>query len=133
MIQYKAGYKYQLVKGDECMTRIYPGESITTPFIELTVLGKLTVKPSYAWDGPSGPTFDTKNSMRASLFHDALYQLMRENHITRNGNRKLADQVLRDVAREDGMGKARSWAWYHAVQWGAKRSSKQGRPIQEAP
>lgn len=133
MIKYKAGYKYQLLNSDECMTRIYPGESIETDFIELTVLGKLTVKPGYAWDGPSGPTVDTKNSMRASIFHDALYGLMRDGLITRNGNRKLADKVLRDVAREDGMSKIRSWAWYRAVQFGAKRSSKQGRPIQEAP
>jgi len=133
MIRYKAGYKYQLIEGDECMTSIYPGESVVTPYIELTVLGKLTVKKGYAWDGPSGPTLDTVNAMRGSLFHDALYQLMRENYITRNGNRKLADKVLRDIARADGMTKARSWAWYRAVQWGAKRSSKHGRPILEAP
>ena len=133
MIQYKGGYKYQLIKGDECMTRIFPGEHVDTQFISLTTLGKLTVKPGYAWDGPSGPTFDTKTFMRGSLFHDALYQLMREGHIGSHEDRKRSDQVLRDVCRDDGMSKARAWWVYKAVRIGAKNSSEVGRPILEAP
>jgi len=134
MIQYKAGYKYQIIKGDECMTTIYPGESVDTQFISLSVLGKLIVKPGYAYDGPSGPTpFDTKNFMRGSLFHDALYQLMREGYIGGHEDRKRADQVLRDICRTDGMSKVRSWWVYRAVRIGAKNSSEVGRPIQEAP
>ena len=38
----------------------------------------MIVEKDYAWDGPSGPTIDTSNSMRASLVHDVLYQAMRE-------------------------------------------------------
>ncbi len=30
---------------------------------------------------PNGPTIETKTFMRASLVHDALYQLMREEHL----------------------------------------------------
>jgi hypothetical protein len=132
-MKYRAGYKYQVVEDDECMTRIFPGENIDTPFISLSVLGKLTAKAGYAWDGPSGPTFDTPNAMRASLFHDCLYQLMRQKHIPTNGNRKLADEILRDVARADGMSKFRSGIWYTAVQKFAKRSSVVPRPILVAP
>ena len=38
----------------------------------------ICVKPGYAWDGASGPTIDTKNTVAASMIHDILYQFMRE-------------------------------------------------------
>ena len=142
-IKYKAGYKYLLVEGDSVMTGIFPSEHIDTPFFSLSVLGKLTAKPFYAWDGPSGPTLDTPIAMRSSLFHDIIYQMLREGLIPRTKkNRKLADKVLRDVMRADaaeagwlkrGLTKARSWVWYRSVRFGAKRSSREGRPILEAP
>jgi len=133
MIKYKAGYKYQLVEGDSWETDIIPDMPIDTPFISLGTDGLLHTKAGYAWDGPSGPTFDTKTFMRGSLFHDALYQLMREGHITRNGNRTKADKVLREVCLSDGMWKVRAWWVYKAVRKGAERSSQHGRPILEAP
>lgn len=132
-MKYRAGYKYQLFDDEVCRTRIHPGENIVTPFIELNVNGKLKAKAGYAWDGPSGPTCDSPSAMRGSLFHDCLYQLMREKHIPTNGNRKLADEVLRDLMREDGMSRFRSGYWYKAVQLFAKRSSSVGRPILVAP
>ena len=95
-IKYRSGYKYWLAEEYQVKVSIIPENNVpkdktTKSFIELTTDGVLTIKKGYAWDGPSGPTLDTKNSMRASLFHDALYQLMRENHIPRNGNRKRAE------------------------------------------
>ena len=70
-------YKYQLMKkGYTCQVNIRK-ISAKTAFIQLTAKGKLTIKRGYAWDGPSGPTIDTKTFMRGSLVHDALYQLMR--------------------------------------------------------
>ena len=38
----------------------------------------MNIAARYAWDGASGPTFDTKDTMTPSLIHDAFYQLMRE-------------------------------------------------------
>ncbi len=67
----------------------------------------VTIKRGYAWDGPSGPTIDTKNFMRGSLIHDFLYQCIREGLLGK-GYRKFADQLLRDMCREDGM------SWFRA-------------------
>ena len=36
--------------------------------------GHIIVRKGYCWDGPSGPTLDTEDAMRASMFHDVLYQ-----------------------------------------------------------
>lgn len=55
--------------------------------------------------------------MRGSLVHDALYQLMRERHLDRALHRAAADRILRDICRQDGMGRLRA-AW---VYWGVRR------------
>ncbi len=85
--------------------------------------GVLTISVGYAWDGPSGPTFDTKNFMRGSLVHDALYQLMREGAIPRKHYRKYADQLLNIICLEDGMSKFRAWYVYRAVRMFCKKGS----------
>ena len=78
-IRYKDGYKYQLVQDYEVRIEI-TGHNVKSDFIELTSDGRLKIKKYYCWDGPSGITVDTKNFMRGSLIHDALYQLMRESY-----------------------------------------------------
>ena len=70
----------------------------------------------YAWDGPSGPTFDTPAFMRGSLIHDALYQLIREKHL-RPEFRVVADKILYDILREDGMSLIRAKIAYRGVRW----------------
>ena len=70
-------YKYQLVDPYTLNVGL-SGYSVTDQqFIQLTSSGLLTIQPGYAWDGPSGPTWDTPDFMRGSLVHDALYQLIR--------------------------------------------------------
>ena len=83
------------------------------PFVAI-YSGALIVQSKYAWDGPSGPTIDTENFMKASLVHDALYQLMREGSLDRS-YRKRADEILREVCLREGMSKFRAWYVYHAV------------------
>jgi hypothetical protein len=39
---------------------------------------KLLIKKGYKWDGASGPAIDTDSNRLATLVHDALYQLIRE-------------------------------------------------------
>lgn len=68
----------------------------------------------YAWDGPSGPIIDAKSTMRGSLVHDALYQLMREGHLGVE-HRVMADKTLILLCQEDGMSAFRRWYIYLGV------------------
>ena len=112
-VKYKSGYKYQLVRYYRLKTDI-KGRNIETYYISLNPEGLLSIKKGYAWDGPSGPTIDTKNSMRGALVHDALYQLMREGLLPED-QRGIADKLLRDICIEDGMYGWRANLWYAAV------------------
>ena len=105
-------YKYQLMKEYTVRDIEIEGlaEDVDTDFIALTVAGVLTVKNRYAWDGPSGPTIDTKSFMRGSLVHDALYQLMRGKYLDYKKHRDYADELLRKMCVDDGMFKL--WARY---------------------
>lgn len=88
---------------------------IPTEWVSLDLTGLLTLKAGYAWDGPSGPTVDTPSFMRGSLVHDALNQLMREEHLPAKTYRKTADEILREMCVEDGMWPVRAFWVYHAV------------------
>ena len=85
--------------------------------------GNLSIRKGYSWDGPSGPTIDTRNFMRGSLIHDALYQLMREKVLPQDV-RDEADQILREICIQDGMSKLRAWWVYQAVKIGGAGAAK---------
>jgi hypothetical protein len=128
-------YKYQILEDYRLDIPLKPLEDIDTPFIKLNNLGELILKEKYAWDGPSGPTIDTKNFMRGSLVHDALYQLMREQKIDID-HREEADKLLRQHCREDGMSAFRAWIVYLAVKWFGKKSAlpkEEEQEIYQAP
>ena len=124
-------YKYQLRRCYEYQTDIMTERRVATKgaFVMLEPDGRLRIRAGYAWDGPSGPTVDTKSFMRGSLVHDALYQLMRESKIP-TGHRKRADQIMREINLEDGMSKFRARYTYWAVRkFGAKHARP--RPLQK--
>jgi len=134
-IEYRAGYKYQLTSdGNDAETGIIPAHRIETEYINLNLAGLITVKHGYAWDGPSGPTIDTKNFMRGSLFHDALYQLLREGHLA-HAQRPAVDLLLKKLCLEDGMSKLRAWYVWKGVEDGANSASLAAaiKPILKAP
>lgn len=116
-VYYIDGMKYQTTADFQCNTWIRRPEEegiIKTRHIKMFPNGKLVIKAGYAWDGASGPTKDTKNSMRGSLIHDALYQLMRIGKL--NGRyRNEVDELLESFCLKDGMWRWRAWAWYKAV------------------
>ncbi len=116
-IRYRSGYKYQLVEQYTVRVSLTPGENIYTEFIDLSSSGELVIKQAYAWDGPSGPSIDSKNFMRGSLVHDALYQLMRQEPPDERW-RNEADLELKRICREDGMARFRAWYIYQAVCFG---------------
>ncbi len=113
-IKYKGGYKYQLAETHSCKIDICPVTNIQTEYIELTDMGRLTIKEGYCWDGASGPAIDTKRIMRGSLVHDALYQLLREGFLPPE-DRVGADMELRKIILEDGMSWMRAWYCYRVV------------------
>jgi hypothetical protein len=133
-IRYKCGYKYQLVEDYTVATGITIPKSIATDWMILSENGILTIKAGYAWDGASGPTFDTPSSMRGSLVHDALYQLMRLGLLPIS-YREKADDLLHDICVEDGMIHLRAELWEEAVSHFAAGSAdpKSEREVLEAP
>ncbi len=114
IIKYKDGYKYQLAEGYHVKVSIFPASQVRHDFISLSPLGFLSIRKGYAWDGPSGPTIDTKNFMRGSLVHDALYQLIREGLLPLS-ERENADAELRRICLEDGMSAVRAWWVFQGV------------------
>ena len=134
MIKYKSGYKYQLVEGhEETLPKPLRSYNVVTDYIKIAN-GKISLRKGYAWDGPSGPTIDTKNFMRGSLIHDALYQLMREDVIAAD-NRPAVDHLLHDMCRKDGMSWIRAQVvWAAVTLFGGKSASvSQRKEVKVAP
>ncbi len=134
-IRYKSDYKYQLAEGYEIPISIQPSHDITTEFIALDTQGNLVVKKGYAWDGPSGPVKDTDENMRASLVHDALYQLMRNDDLKSRTHRKTADKEFKRICLEDGVSRLRASVYYKALRkFGKPAASPQNKKkIARAP
>jgi hypothetical protein len=126
MITYEKfrGYKYRLIDSYEHATGI-TGYCGIEPFeyVRIDDCGTLSIRRGYAWDGASGPTWDTRSNMRGSLVHDALYQLMRIGVIP-IAERGKADRLFRDICIEDGMWKIRAWYYYQAVRMFGKSHAK---------
>ena len=121
-------YEYQLMNDYVTKIGLKPVQDIEFAYLSLSSTGILKMKKTYAWDGPSGPTIDTKDFMRGSLVHDALYQLMRLQSLDYKKYRKQADVILREICIEDGMSKFRAWYVYQAVRifaGGAARPRKE--------
>lgn len=131
MIRYKDGYKYQLY---EPYVLSVPGVPDATEAFLTVADGLLLIERGYAWDGPSGPTYDCPCAMRGSLVHDALYQLMRVGAVPESF-RKYADELLYTMCIEDGMWKIRAKIWWAAVRLAGGLQVKKGadRRVLEAP
>ena len=121
-IAYREGYEYQLAEPYTTRVSIYPQALILDEFIRMQPDGLLTILSGYAWDGASGPTIDSKNTMRGSVVHDALFQLMREGFLDVKW-RKQADKELYRILREDGMSAIRAGYWYAGVRIGGGPSA----------
>jgi hypothetical protein len=131
-MEYTDGYKYQIRKDMQFRIPVDFAEfSIDTDFISLESC-ILTIRKGYAYDGASGPTFDTRNSMRGSAFHDAMYQLFVLGLLPRT-LKSLVDELFRDMLRQDGMSAFRSAAWHRAVKRHGMNSTIRNKDILIAP
>ncbi len=118
-IAYKSGFKY--IIDEDLVVQLEEdkllGEHVETKWIILDSMGLLLIRAGFACDGPSGLTIDTKNFMRGSFVHDALYWLIR-NDLLDASCREAADRELRRIIRLDGMNRFRAWYVYRAVRLG---------------
>jgi len=114
---------------------IKPRKDIDTDFIRLDKTGKLTIVAGYAWDGPSGPVVDRKENMRASLVHDALYQLMRNRKLTARRHKDKADKLFKKICIEDGVSKRTAYIFYLGLKLGGKPATdpKNRKKVHRAP
>ncbi len=137
---YKGDYKYVLAEDLTYNTGIL-NKGFALQCCSINCSGWLFVTQGYAWDGPSGPTFATKSTLRGSLVHDALYQLLRETGFGKNGNgdthdlrRYRADQILRNICVEDRMWEWRADWWFRGVRAGGGPSAAvKERRVYQAP
>lgn len=134
-IRYRSGYKYQLASKYSITSGIKPTEPIDTEFIKLNTRGRLTIVRGYAWDGPSGPVIDTKENMRASLVHDALYQLMRHRKLNADAHKDKADRLFEKICIQDGVSRTIAQIYYLGLKLGGRPDTdpKKKKKIHKAP
>jgi len=129
-LYFRRGYKYQTSRDYRIVTKI-KGCVVRLPFISLHQDGLLIIKRGYAWNGASGPTWDTLNSMIGSLIHDVLYQLIRLGLIDQK-YKYYADNLLHDLCAGDGMYSWRADYWRWAVlRFGAGSCRPSAEPKEE--
>ena len=123
-------WKYQLLEDEVTDLESWMGRRTggIAPLVWLTE-GVLTLRQGYAWNGASGPTIDTETNMRASLVHDALYQLLRRGEL-RAELRRNADRVFRDICLEDGMASVRAALDFRGLRWFGGRAARSKRRIE---
>ena len=114
-IHYKEGYKYQLTRNYSVFTGIMIPEDVIYDYFTITSNGWLHIKKGYAWDGASGPTFDTKSSMRASAVHDCYCQASNDKRIDYKEFGPQFNKVFYEICLEDEMDPIRAWLWHKAV------------------
>jgi len=119
-LKYISGYKYHLHEDYEHSLSFDTGVRRTLGFIELNG-DRLVLRKGYGWDGASGPVFDTKNVMRATAVHDALYRLIRYELLSETEFKDRSDLEFVQILEEDGVPKLGRYWFYQAVkQFGLK-------------
>lgn len=127
-LYYRAGYKYVVTRPYNIKLDIRPhapfvlsfetvdifGAPVKIPLAAMDADGLTTIYRKYCWNGASGPTIDTLNSMIGSLVHDFLYQCIRLGHIDIS-YKEYADYVLKAICVGDGMFVWRAGYWEWAV------------------
>jgi hypothetical protein len=133
-LEYRAGYKYQLAKTVSIQTPIL-GLRIDDEFFTLEEDGMLTIRAGYAWDGASGPTFDTMDSMGPSLVHDVFCQAQRAGQLDYTRWHNRVDAFFKRMCKDCGMWGLRASIWHQAVTFANAGDPVQGvsNPVQEAP
>ena len=104
-------YKHRIREKLILQTSIFPEVDIVVPFIRLSTSGVLEIEHDYMWDGASGPTIDTKNTISPSAGHDALFQLMRMGLLDRGKWWLAANADMYRWMRDRNMAYIRARTW----------------------
>ncbi len=131
-LYFRRGYKYQTTRPYHIyLPWLIPYAPVETPFISVSITGRMAIRAGYAWDGASGPTWDTLSSMIGSLVHDVIYQLIRLGLIHPE-YKQLGDGALHDICTEDGIFSWRADYWRWAVlTFGAASTQPSAEPKEE--
>lgn len=130
-LYFREGYKYQVTRPYRIKLDIAPFAPVRLQFVEMDMDGELRVLPGYAWNGASGPTIDTLDSMIGSLIHDVGYQLIRFGFVDET-HKEYFDELLRELCVDDGMLRLRAAYWKWAVlNFGAGSCRPSGEPLEE--
>jgi len=116
-------YKYELTETYVDKIPFRFSRSLRLDYIKAEPYGGVIIRKGYRWDGASGPTIDTDDTMDGSLVHDVLYQLIREGELTMK-DRKAADKCIRRMCIDDGMPKFRANYWYFFLRIAGRSSAK---------
>jgi hypothetical protein len=114
-IYYRRGYKYVFTRDYSCYTGIMLPHDVHGDFYTLTADGWCHLYKGFPWDGPSGLTFDTKNSMRGSAIHDAYCYATNDRLIEYDIVAPHHHDQLQTICIEDGMWEFRADRWHDAV------------------
>lgn len=132
-IRYRSGYKHQLAEDARALTNIRPEKDIKTEFIDLDTDGWMDIRNAYAWDGPTAVYFFPLKLIKPSLFHDAIYQLLRMELLPQHC-RTLADDLYRRLSLENGVWRGRAWYQHRAVRLATGAADPKNRKkIRSAP
>lgn len=143
MTEFQETKTTEYIKCKVCSTRreyfqtgiVIPGTIRTDDgIVTLDWKGWLIIEPGFAWDLGSGPTWDTRATVRATKVHDALYLLMQLGLLSHEEWRDEADECLRRLMLEDGASEFRADYWHWGVEnFGESHAVKQPRPLLYAP
>ena len=107
-------YKYELLEDEKFVCAIPKEISTGYANIHNYIITAIT---RYAWNGITGwPKWlkEPKCSRRATLIHDAIYQMIKEGLLGMYW-RKTADLIFKRICIEDGMWKWTAWLFYYIV------------------
>lgn len=123
MKYYKA--KYVLAEAESALTPV-TGYHIKDEWFELHPNGRLDLFRGLLWNGPSGPTIDTDDSIRASAYHDVFCWLMRDGRISYELWQDAINEFFELQCRSAGMPAIRAKYWHWGVEIGDAGNPEQG-------
>lgn len=114
-LKYIGGFKFQIIEDFIISIEgLNLDRDIKHEFMEFYTDGTLILKRGFAWDGPSGMTIQTKNSMIPSAVHDALYRLIRYGYLPLTF-KPISDKIFYKLLLRYGMHPWRAYVWFLSV------------------